>query len=520
MARGPPGGASRIPIPHQGPLPPRGPPGGGSGIPVRPQGPLPPRGPPGGGSGIPGRPQGPLPPRGPPGSGAGIPVRPQGPLLPRGPPGGGSGIPVRPQGPLPPRGPPGGGPGLLIPPRGHLPPRGSPGGGPGIPIRPQGPLPPRGPPGGGSGIPIRPRGPLPPQQHPVAHRQQGPGFHAPMGPRQNFQGWGGPGQGNRGPSEPVAISQQGPSGPQVGVRQNAEGPGQSEQSVWSHLGEDGGNGKKDNARGTCGRGLSVAMWQAEERCLKMVGGDDEDIRDASIMSSGSVCNLSDSSPPPQGYALADYPSPEGVREAEELQNNMRRELRRKKRKRKKLRILEQTLAKARQLEVRSTEPGTEESNKQKGGSALAPGNGSLCPSHVGPQAAGLRSGEDAPVKATPPPTERTASAVAAGTSSICQRLPPIPLAKVAWSVADIAARFPGLVVPESLTHAIASWVALDTRGIGVVPMMCQPVLDSNKALGEAMDGGQKRDERNGAKSNEDGHIEVLHEHDQDDGNDH
>lgn len=43
--------------------------------------------------------------------------------------------------------------------------------------------------------------------------------------------------------------------------------------------------------------------------------------------------------------------------------------------------------------------------------------------------------------------------------------------------------------------------------------MCQPVLDGNTAGGEGMDGDQKRDERNGAKSNEDGHNEALHEHD-------
>eukprot|EP00904_Undaria_pinnatifida_P001413 jgi/Undpi1/11272/HiC_scaffold_30.g13570.m1 len=65
-----------------------------------------------------------------------------------------------------------------------------------------------------------------------------------------------------------------------------------------------------------------------------------------------------------------------------------------------------------------------------------------------------------------------------------RRLEPSPLAKAVWSIGDLASRFPKLAVPESLTHVIASWVALDTRAIGVVPMLCQPIDAAVEAIEE------------------------------------
>ncbi|CAM9267828.1 unnamed protein product [Scytosiphon promiscuus] len=80
--------------------------------------------------------------------------------------------------------------------------------------------------------------------------------------------------------------------------------------------------------------------------------------------------------------------------------------------------------------------------------------------------------------------ETRADASSAPLSSHERRLEPKPLAKVMWSIGDLSHRFPRLAFPDSLTHVIASWAALDTRAIGVIPMLCQPVTDITEAATE------------------------------------
>ncbi|CAM9143667.1 unnamed protein product [Discosporangium mesarthrocarpum] len=44
--------------------------------------------------------------------------------------------------------------------------------------------------------------------------------------------------------------------------------------------------------------------------------------------------------------------------------------------------------------------------------------------------------------------------------------------KLLWGIGDITACFPSLQISETFTHAVASWSLLDTRRIGVMPMIC------------------------------------------------
>ncbi|CAN0150632.1 unnamed protein product, partial [Laminaria digitata] len=74
---------------------------------------------------------------------------------------------------------------------------------------------------------------------------------------------------------------------------------------------------------------------------------------------------------------------------------------------------------------------------------------------------------DAVEESVKPPDAGTAPADSPAKTARQRRLEPSPLAKAVWSIGDLASRFPKLAVPESLTHVIASWVALDTRAIGV-----------------------------------------------------
>lgn len=257
---------------------------------------------------------------------------------------------------------------------------------------------------------------------------------------------------------------QAPGGPNC-VGQGPNGQGQLFQGpIPGRWGNNGGDDARNVNGSGGGGGPNMLMRQIGEQSISAVGGtgNGTDTSHARVVLPGTLPILlgnspTVASPTSASPAAKDVALPESKQEQKESRKKLKK-MRRKKRRLEEKRALE----KEREAKANAVESGGNKGQEENAVGAPAPITKSMLPSNAPAEEAAPPAGQTIDLtkgldrKASVIPSTATAVAAASHSfgagadasgsmASVRQRLAPTPLAKLAWSMADMAARFPGFV---------------------------------------------------------------------------